>query len=63
MDELVLAEARQAIHARRIEFRSFLEEHHLKADLANLLPFTQWVTPITAPRYDAPNTDMFIGLI
>jgi len=50
LDEVILSEAREAIHARRTPFRSFLAEHHLKPDLPSLLPFTQWITPAGVPR-------------
>jgi len=46
----VLDEAREAIHAQRTNFQTFLGEHHLTVDMSSLLPFTTWVTPISAPR-------------
>jgi 8-oxo-dGTP pyrophosphatase MutT (NUDIX family) len=53
LDEAVLKEARHAIHGQKMLFRTFLAQHNLTADLSALMPFTQWVTPATAPRYDA----------
>jgi len=50
LDDAVLQEARQAIHSQKMTFRTFLEEHDLKVEYSALLPFTQWVTPTTAPR-------------
>lgn len=47
----VLEEARHAIHEQRTLFQAFLTEHDLKADINSLLPFTQWITPVGAPRY------------
>ena len=48
--DFVLDEAREAIHAQRTNFQTFLGEHHLTVDMSSLLPFTTWVTPISAPR-------------
>jgi len=44
-DDSVLDEARQAIHSRRTSFQSFLAQYRLKADVASLLRFTEWITP------------------
>ncbi|OCH92116.1 hypothetical protein OBBRIDRAFT_811854 [Obba rivulosa] len=45
-----LDEARDAIHAQRRLFRDFLFQFRLTADIASLLPFTQWITPPTVAR-------------
>ena len=50
LEDSLLDEARKSIHARQTNFSSFLDEHHLKMDIDSLLPFTTWVTPVTAPR-------------
>lgn len=50
LENSVLDEARKSIHAQQTNFSSFLDENHLKADIDSLLPFTTWVTPVTAPR-------------
>lgn len=44
-DDSVLDEAREAIHSEKISFQSFLARYGLKADVASLLPFTEWITP------------------
>ncbi|KAK1220409.1 hypothetical protein PQX77_016839 [Marasmius sp. AFHP31] len=46
----VLDEARHAIHSQKVLFRTFLDKHGLKADADSLMPFTQWITPVGAPR-------------
>lgn len=51
----VLDEARHAIHSQKILFQEFLAQHHLKADVESLLPFTEWITPLGAPRYASRN--------
>lgn len=48
--DAVLDAARNAIHAGKIPFQAFLNEHGLTADVQALLPFTQWITPVFAPR-------------
>ena len=47
--------ARRNIHERKLLFRTFLAEHHLKPDTDSLLPFTQWITP--------PNTLRWVSFI
>lgn len=49
-DGKVLEAARHAIHSQKRTFVTFLEEHKLAADVDALLPFTEWITPIDAPR-------------
>ncbi len=49
-DGKVLEAARHAIHSQKRTFARFLEEHKLAADVDALLPFTEWITPIDAPR-------------
>ncbi|KAJ7217156.1 hypothetical protein GGX14DRAFT_602255 [Mycena pura] len=46
----VLDAARDAIHAGKIPFQTFLSQHGLSADVDALLPFTQWITPTSSPR-------------
>lgn len=53
LEDFVLDEARQSIHAQRTNFQTFLADHHLTADMSSLLPFTTWVTPASARRSDA----------
>ncbi|KAJ7864836.1 NUDIX domain-containing protein [Mycena olivaceomarginata] len=48
--DAVLDTARHAIHAGKTPFQAFLTEHHLVPDVQALLPFTQWITPVYAPR-------------
>ncbi|KAJ6531644.1 hypothetical protein DFH09DRAFT_933607 [Mycena vulgaris] len=48
--DAVLDAARHAIHAGKTPFQAFLTDHGLTADLQALLPFTQWITPVFAPR-------------
>jgi 8-oxo-dGTP pyrophosphatase MutT (NUDIX family) len=50
LSDQVLDEARRNIHEQWLRFRTFLAEHHLKADTDSLLPFTQWITPPNALR-------------
>lgn len=45
-----LDEARSAIHRQKLSFQTFLSNHRLKADVGSLLPFTEWITPVFAPR-------------
>jgi len=42
--------SRKSIHTGRTLFRDFLKEHALFADVNALLPFTEWITPVEAPR-------------
>jgi 8-oxo-dGTP pyrophosphatase MutT (NUDIX family) len=51
LDNSVLDEARDAIHAQKMLFQSFLTDHDLQADVSSLLPFTEWITPVNALRY------------
>ena len=51
LDPNALQEARQLIHAQKMAFCTFLDRHHLTPNISALLLFTQWVTPVTAPRY------------
>lgn len=46
-----LDEARSNIHTRKQDFKTFLADHHLNADINILLPFTQWITPVNALRF------------
>ncbi|KAL0568076.1 hypothetical protein V5O48_013920 [Marasmius crinis-equi] len=46
----VLDEARHAVHSQKTLFREFLDKHSLKPDTDSLMPFTQWITPVGAPR-------------
>ncbi|KAF7337963.1 putative nudix hydrolase 7 [Mycena venus] len=48
--DAVLDSARHAIHTGKTPFQAFLTEHGLAADVQALLPFTQWITPVFAPR-------------
>lgn len=41
---------RKSIHSQKIPFTTFLAQNGLTADVNALLPFTQWITPITVPR-------------
>ena len=42
--------AREAIHSQKQLFRDFLGQHGMALDVQALLPFTQWVTPVTMPK-------------
>ncbi|KAJ7681765.1 NUDIX hydrolase domain-like protein [Mycena rosella] len=48
--DAVLDTARHAIHAGKTPFQTFLAQNGLQADVDALLPFTQWITPVFAPR-------------
>ncbi|KAJ7940199.1 NUDIX hydrolase domain-like protein [Mycena leptocephala] len=48
--DAVLDTARHAIHAGKTPFQAFLTQHNLVADVQALLPFTEWITPVFAPR-------------
>ncbi|KAJ6502100.1 hypothetical protein C8R45DRAFT_1091997 [Mycena sanguinolenta] len=48
--DAVLDAARNAVHAGNIPFQAFLTEHNLVPDVQALLPFTQWITPVSVPR-------------
>lgn len=51
LSDAQLDEARANIHAQKLNFKTFLGNHSLAADVKSLLPFTQWITPVNAPRY------------
>jgi len=51
LDDVRLDDARNGVHQQRILFQDFLNSNHLRADSDQLLPFTQWITPISSPRY------------
>lgn len=51
LDDVRLDDARNGVHQQRILFQDFLNSNHLRADSDQLLPFTQWITPIGSPRY------------
>jgi 8-oxo-dGTP pyrophosphatase MutT (NUDIX family) len=48
--DTVLDEARHTIHRQKLPFQTFLDQHGLKADTESLMPFTEWITPVGAPR-------------
>ncbi|KIM49372.1 hypothetical protein M413DRAFT_438560 [Hebeloma cylindrosporum] len=48
--DTLLDEARHEIHQQKRSFHSFLQSNNLQADVASLLPFTQWITPVGPPR-------------
>lgn len=48
----VLDEARRNIHSQKLSFQAFLSSQNMRPDVDSLLPFTQWITPANAPRYD-----------
>jgi len=50
LDERLLNDARQAIHGQTMLFKTFLTDNHLQPDISSLGPFTEWITPVTAPR-------------
>lgn len=45
-----LDKAREEIHSQERLFRDFLSKFNMTADVTSLLPFTEWITPSTAPR-------------
>ncbi|KAJ7572058.1 hypothetical protein C8J56DRAFT_1070202 [Mycena floridula] len=49
--DTVLDDARHEIHSQRTFFQDFMSKHALKPDLDALLPFTEWITPLEAPRH------------
>jgi 8-oxo-dGTP pyrophosphatase MutT (NUDIX family) len=46
----VLDEARKEIHSRTLPFPKFLIEKSIRVQTESLIPFTQWITPSSAPR-------------
>jgi 8-oxo-dGTP pyrophosphatase MutT (NUDIX family) len=48
--DTLLDEARHEIHQQKLSFHTFLQSNNLQADVASLLPFTQWITPVGPPR-------------
>ncbi|KAG7448213.1 uncharacterized protein BT62DRAFT_930308 [Guyanagaster necrorhizus] len=48
----ILEAARHAIHSQKLLFQTFLDKNQLsvRTDSDVLLPFTEWVTPVDAPR-------------
>ena len=50
LEEAVLEEARNEIHQQKLLFQNFLQSKNLEANVESLLPFTQWITPVGAPR-------------
>ena len=50
LDDIPLEEERRAIHSQTKTFTAFLEQYKLEPDLGLLLPFTEWITPVEAPR-------------
>ncbi|KAH9005309.1 NUDIX domain-containing protein [Lactarius hatsudake] len=48
--DAVLDASRESINTRKTLFGDFLRRHALVADMKALLPFTEWVTPLGAPR-------------
>lgn len=50
LSDAELDDARFAIHQQKTPFQTFLSNHRLKADIGSLLPFTEWITPVFAPR-------------
>jgi hypothetical protein len=50
VSEAVLDEERFAIHQQRKLFQDFLSEHNLRPDVAALMPFTEWITPVGPPK-------------
>ncbi|KAH9180699.1 NUDIX hydrolase domain-like protein [Lactarius sanguifluus] len=48
--DAVLDASRESINTRKTLFGDFLRRHALVADVKALLPFTEWVTPLGAPR-------------
>ena len=50
LPDSLLDEARKVIHAQKLSFGAFLAEHALEADTSALWPFSQWITPPTAPK-------------
>lgn len=51
LSDEVLDTARAEIHGQKTQFQDFLAKYQLSADVSSLLPFTEWITPPTAPRY------------
>ena len=46
LSEVALDASRESIHTGRTLFRDFLKQHALSADVKDLLPFTEWITPL-----------------
>ncbi|KAL0946815.1 hypothetical protein HGRIS_012984 [Hohenbuehelia grisea] len=49
ISDAILDRARQAVYSRKTRFSDFMTQHGLEPDVASLLTFTQWVTPVDAP--------------
>jgi 8-oxo-dGTP pyrophosphatase MutT (NUDIX family) len=58
LDDLALDKARNAVLKQETTFNEFLSDNNLTADVDELLPFTQWVTPPTV----APRSEFFFRL-
>jgi len=46
----VLDDERFAVQRQLKSFQSVCQEHGLEPDVNNLLPFTQWITPVGPPK-------------
>lgn len=51
LDQDALNHARQSILLRQTGFNKFLDDAGLTPAVDDLLPFTEWVTPVRVPRY------------
>ena len=51
LDQDTLTRARQSILLGQTVFSKFLNDTGLTPAVDELLPFTEWVTPVQAPRY------------
>lgn len=50
LDQDALNRARQSILLGQTVFNKFLDDAGLTPDIDELLPFTEWVTPVQVPR-------------
>lgn len=59
--EAELDSVREDIHAQRKLFRDFLSQHGLRPRVEALLPFTQWITPVTIPKCVSSKYNISMG--
>ena len=53
LDQETLSRGRQSILLGKTRFSEFLEGAGVTAAVDELLPFTEWITPVQVPRYDS----------
>jgi hypothetical protein len=59
LDQDVLNRARQSILLGQMAFSKFLDDAGLTPAVDELLPFTEWITPVQVPRCDSQSSRRF----